>query len=353
MVKARATENHGGVIISGTGEDLEELYCALNTLVEKHDADKDGEIPESATNLRISSLCYDIRRALPVPTRPVPKGSSDPGASYGPVGDGGKILSFETGKELPFDLSLDGDGVGGEDLDGPEELEDLEELEEFEGFEGFDEDYIDTGELDEAYDDPDAADDGNDAEELQELGDSDDANVATLDEAGFHYESGAQTGLPLQAICEFRILWPELIFVSLLLREYLGSRYDLEYSKTLKGLDWSLEWVTVRRFQIVVLDCLCLHVSPAQAKSIRKIFLESYSFMRGYCTQYVDKLTNTYAGKSAEQRLKLLPLLPKRIMAQGSDYRFLEAEIRKTASEYGCPPWELSLVEEIPEDFKW
>ncbi len=158
-------------------------------------------------------------------------------------------------------------------------------------------------------------------------------------------EGGERTGLPLQSISGFRIMWPEVIFVSLLLREHLGSRYDLEYSKQLKGLDWTLDWVAVRRFQIVILDCLYLHVSPGQAKSIRKIFLESYSHMSGYCTQYVDKLTNTFARKNAEQRLKLLPLLPRRIMVQGNDYRSLEAGIRKTAREYGCPPWELSLIQ--------
>jgi hypothetical protein len=238
---------------------------------------------------------------------------------HGPVGEVGKILSFETGKELPFDLSLD-------------------------------EDYIDAGELDDDYDDPE------EVEEVEELDDLDGAGGADLDGqgvAGVHYEYGDQTGLPLQALCEFRIMWPELIFVCLVLRDYLGSRFDLEYSKTRKGLDWTLEWVTVRRFQIVVLDCLCMYASPSQAKSIRKIFTESYSNMGGYCTQYVDKLGNTYAGKNAAQRLKLLPLLPRKITFLGNEYRSLEAKIRKTAGEYGCPPWELSLVEEIPEDFIW
>ena len=168
-----------------------------------------------------------------------------------------------------------------------------------------------------------------------------------------NYESGKHTGLPLQATCEFSILWPELIFVCLLLKDYLGSRYDLEYGKRLKGLDWTLDWVVVRRFQIVVLDCLCLHASPVQVKSIRKVFLESNSSMHGYCTQYVDKLTHSFAGKNAEQRLKLLPLLPKRIVVPGNDYRLIEAEVRAMAREYRCPPWELSLMEDFPTNFDW
>jgi hypothetical protein len=261
---------------------------------------------------------------------------------HGPVGEVGKILSFETGKELPFDLSLDEEGREGEGFDEPEELENLEELEEFEGLEGFDEDYIDAGVLDDDYDDAEEVD------KVDELDDLDGQGVA-----GVHYEYGDQTGLPLQALCEFRILWPELIFVCLVLRDYLGSRYDLEYSKTRKGLDWTLEWVTVRRFQIVVLDCLCMYASPSQAKSIRKIFTESYPNLGGYCTQYVDKLACTYASKNAEQRLKLLPQLPRKITFLGSEYRSLEAKIRMTAREHGCPPWELSLVDEIPEDFIW
>jgi hypothetical protein len=347
VLKAKATNNHAGVVIRGTGADLEELYCALYTLMEKHDGLEDGEIPQSGTNLRIFTLCNDIRHALPASAASEAEGFDDPGAMKGPVGDAGRILSFRTGKELPFDQSLDEEEVGG---DG---LEELEELEEFDGIEDFDEDYIDAGELDDAYDD---AEDPEAVEELEEPGDAEDGGAGELADPlgqGFRYEPGKKTGLPLQAVCEFRIMWPDVIFVSLLLREYLGSRYDLEYGKKLKGLDWTLDWVAVRRFQIVVLDCLCLHVSPAQAKSIRKMFMESYSNMRGYCTQYVDKLSYTFAGKNAEQRLRTLSQLPRKILAQGNDYRAMEAEIRVTARDYGCPTWELGLVDETPPDFEW
>jgi hypothetical protein len=347
VLKAKATRNHAGVVIRGTGADLEELYCALNTLMEKRDGLEDGEIPQSGTNLRIFSLCNDIRHALPVPATSGPEGFDDPGAMKGPVGDAGRILSFKTGKELPFDLSLDGVESGD---DGLEDLEELEELEEFDGIEDFDEDYIDAGELDDSYDDVAAP------EAVEEPGSTEGDGAGDLVDPlvpGFRFAPGEKTGLPLQAVCEFRIMWPDVIFVSLLLREYLGSRYDLEYGKKLKGLDWTLDWVVVRRFQIVVLDCLCLHISPAQAKSIRKIFMESYSNLRGYCTQYVDKLSYTFAGKNAEQRLKSLPQLPRKIVAQGSDYRIMEAEIRVTARDYGCPTWELGLVEELPQNFEW
>ena len=350
MLKARATRNQGGVAISGTGEDLEELYRALNTLMEKRDGLEDGEVPQSGTNLRISSLCYDLRHALPVPTRALPEGLDDPGAMKGPVGDAGRILSFETGKELPFDLSLDEPGA---EADRVEEPEELEELDEFDGIDSLDEDFIDAGELDEDYDE---AEEAEELEELEEL-DSEDGvggvDLAATIGAGVHYEAGKQTGLPLQSECEFRILWPELIFVCLILRDYLGSRYDLEYSKKMRGLDWTTEWVAVRRFQIVILDCLCLYASPAQARSIRKVFMDSYSSMYDYCTQYADKLTNSFAGKNAEQRLKLLPQLPRKMISRGSDYRLMEAEIQSTAREYGCPPWELGLVEEVPPNFEW
>lgn len=339
MLKAKATRNHAGIVIQGTGADLEELYCALNTLMAKRDGLEDGEVPQSGTNLRISGLCHDIRRALPVPFRSESGESSDSGPMSGPASEAGKILSFETGKELPFDLSLD-------DVD----TEEAGELEDFDGMDGFDEDYIDAGELDEVYDDPEAAEE---LEELEEPDEMDPGDPASPFGPGFHSEPGEHTGLPLQVVCEFRIMWPEVIFVCLLLREYLGSRYDLEYNKKWKGLDWTLEWVAVRRFQIVVLECLCLHVSPAQARSIRKIFMESCSNLSGYCTQYVDKLTNTFAGRNAEQRLKTLSQLPRKLVAQGSDYSALDAEIRNKAGQSDCPPWELSLVDDTADDFVW
>ncbi|MFH2115708.1 MAG: hypothetical protein ABIJ86_14510 [Spirochaetota bacterium] len=347
MLKARATRNQGGVVISGTGGDLEELYCALNALMEKHDGQEGGGIPESGTNFRIVSLRHDIRHALPVPTRTLPEASADSGAMHGPVADAGRILSFETGKELPFDLSLDGDSIG---EDGLEEPEELEELEDFEGIESFDEDFIDTGELDEDYDEVGEADE---AESAVEVDGADGADLAAAVGAGVYYESGGQTGLPLQTVCEFRIMWPEVIFDCLVLREYLGSRYDLEYDKKQKGLDWTLDWVVVRRFQIVVLECLCLYAGPTQAKSIRKIFMDSFASMDGYCTQYVDKLVYVFAGKNAEQRLRLLPQLPKKMVTRGSEYQSLEAEMQSKARKYGCPTWELDLVEEVPADFKW
>jgi hypothetical protein len=31
----------------------------------------------------------------------------------------------------------------------------------------------------------------------------------------------------------------------------------------------------------------------------------------------------------------------------------MEAEVRATAREYGCPPWELSLIKGLPTDFDW
>ncbi|MGD9941069.1 MAG: hypothetical protein AB7T74_14840 [Clostridia bacterium] len=347
VLKAKATRNHAGVVIRGTGADLEELYCALNTLMEKRDGLVDGEIPQSGTNLRIFSLCNDIRHALPVSTTTETEGFDDPGAMKGPVVDAGRILSFKTGKELPFDQSLDGVESGD---DG---LEELEELEEFDGIEDFDEDYIDAGELDDAYDDAEEPEAMEELDEPGTMGNSTAGDLAGTLGPGFRFVPGEKTGLPLQAVCEFRIMWPDVIFVSLLLREYLGSRYDLAYGKKLKGLDWTLDWVAARRFQIVVLDCLCLHVSPAQARSIRKLFMESYSNLVGYCTQYVDKLSYTFAWKNVEQRLKMLPQLPRKIVAQGNDYRAMEAEIRLTARDYGCPTWELGLTEELPSDFEW
>ena len=341
MLKAKATINHGGVVISGLGEDLEELHHALTALLEKRDGLPNGEVPPSGANLRIAKLCQYIRHADPVAALAVPRAVTPVSPPRTPGEPAGKILSFASGKELPFDLSLEEEGAINDTLD---DAENLEELEEFVSSNGFDEDYIDSGVLDEAYDE------SEDSAAAVGMTDAERTLPAALAE---QLDMGKQTGLPLQDNFEFRMLWPQLIFACLVLQSYLGSRYELGYSKKLKGLDWTLDWVSVRRFQIIVLDCLCQNISPAQSKAIRGMFMDSLTSLDGYCTQYVDKLSYAFARKNAAQRLHLLPQLTKKIIVKSRDYWLLEAEIQSAARKSGRPTWELSLSEEAPNPIEW
>ncbi len=277
MIRITDSPRHAGIIVKATKDDLEELYNSLYILLEKLDMRADGQLTESTTSVRMSSLCYDIRHAMPLEEdRPPVKQENTPLPK--------NVLSFITGKPVGLDAS-------------PED--------EF------------------------ATDDTGDDED-------DDPELYAL--------SG-------NTLCEFRLLWPEAIFICFVLNIYLGNYALLKNRKSLKGIDWTPAWVSVRKFQVLVIECLCNTVIPSKSKSIKNLFMDNLWAPFDYCTHYIDSLAIEYISLTPEKRIRLLGLLPSKTTNKGRDYYLLESRVTASARHHGVPVWEIDT--DYPEEVDW
>lgn len=313
MITVFDSVRHTGIRVQGFLDDLAELYDAIMFINEAINAPEEGSLlEENALSLRLLSLCYDIRNAIPadeasdtdadgddgskvdvlddediaILTRGT--GLSFPGNDTAEDGREGKILRFDPGRSSPYGQDQSGNGHGSL-LDG--EYDDVESDDSGEG------------------PDPD--------------------------------------------LFEFRILWPEAIFLSFVMQVHLVLPINLKYKKKYKYHHQSVEWAVARAFQLKILECLFRVVPPGKVSSIRKLY-EEYLFITGsYCTQYIEYETLQYSKLDPTERPRRLGLLPARIVNTNSQYDTIESQVGSVARQHGVPAWEIAsgYLDDIEEDW--
>lgn len=148
---------------------------------------------------------------------------------------------------------------------------------------------------------------------------------------------------------QFEVLWPELLFVSLSLTEFLIMH---ERGKTVHS--WDSKAAVVRKFQSGVAKCLQETLTEKKFATIKKYFESSrYINHAYYTTQYIDKLNVEFIKMDKEKRLNNISIMAKRVAERDQRYVQAQAEVREAAAYHGVSQNEIRFKKEYPDDIDW
>lgn len=148
---------------------------------------------------------------------------------------------------------------------------------------------------------------------------------------------------------QFEVLWPELLFVSLSLTEYL-----VMYERGKSVHSWDPEAAAVRKFQAGVAKCLQETLTEKKFATVKKYFATSqYIEHADYTTQYIDKLNFEFLKMDKEKRLNNISIMAKRIAERDHHYVKAQVEVREAAAYHGVSKYEIRFGKEYPDDIDW
>jgi len=155
------------------------------------------------------------------------------------------------------------------------------------------------------------------------------------------------------------VYYPEVLFVTLAINDFIrlyankqakSAPFPLLDKKNL----WDPAIANARLFQSMVASCLKEVVTDASFKRMMNFLNKDYTWTDRYATQYVDLLNIRYlhAG-DREDRVKLLPIIVKRMVEKGKEYQEIERDVREMAIAKNCSEEELSLSWDYPDEIEW
>lgn len=148
---------------------------------------------------------------------------------------------------------------------------------------------------------------------------------------------------------QFEVLWPELLFVSFALNDFIEIH---ERSKTVHA--WNAESAAVRKFQAAVGQCLQETLTEKKFANIKKYFSYSaYNNFAHYATQYIDKLNIDFIKMDKEKRFNHISIMAKRIAVRDQNYLNAQAQIREVAAEMGVSQLNIRFGEDYPDEIDW
>lgn len=171
------------------------------------------------------------------------------------------------------------------------------------------------------------------------------ANGLDRDKMRFLSVVGSESNVYFQ----FEVLWPELLFVSFSLNEFIDKAVK---SKQLHAWDPSI--AAIRKFQAAVASCLAEVLPESKFKHVKKYmtshFLRSFY---GYTTPYIDELNIEFIKMKPEKRLAHISILVKRINEKNATYWKMEKTIQEAADKHGVPVDRIEIDADYPEEIDW
>ncbi|MBB6734265.1 DUF6904 family protein [Cohnella zeiphila] len=149
----------------------------------------------------------------------------------------------------------------------------------------------------------------------------------------------------LQAAGEMavNVCWPEALFLSVALNRFIKLYYAKE-----KRPDWERMLARVRKFQEELVACLRRTLPDAAYKPASVALGSSVFLEQEYMTHYLDELNVRFLELKPEKRLENIPVMAKRIVEQGEEYRKCKHAVLEAARMYKCPVDEIRIGAEMP-----
>ncbi len=147
-----------------------------------------------------------------------------------------------------------------------------------------------------------------------------------------------------------RIHLPEILFDIMALNDFIEI-----YSRKIKIPALNRDIQMIQLFQAEVTAALqTLMDAPAGARLAQLIY-GVFPRFAGYCTQYVEQMTEKHLGMSPEKRRQNILPLARKFNEKGLDYNRLVVDLQETAAELQCPIYDLESIIDIPElsDQEW
>ncbi|TWT16005.1 hypothetical protein [Planomicrobium sp. CPCC 101079] len=143
------------------------------------------------------------------------------------------------------------------------------------------------------------------------------------------------------------ILWPEILFAALVLRDFSRLRQAESESP-----EWDFHLHTIAHFQALILDCLHGQIEEENYRILLQAFSAS-SRMEDYAIQYIDFLNLQYIGMAVSQRKKALPSIAAKIAAQDQDYLSFRQQVIASANPSKKAIHEIPIQTDYPETILW
>lgn len=144
------------------------------------------------------------------------------------------------------------------------------------------------------------------------------------------------------------ILWPELIFTSIALNDFIKLHTEL-----IDQSIWNIHIAVIRKFQSIVANCLKELLSEEHYVIFMQLLHSKSPVYFRYASQYVDVLNLEYINLSMEQRKESLGAFAIRLMVEDDEYMALKEQILQAASVTKNEIHELPITISYPEKIEW
>jgi hypothetical protein len=156
----------------------------------------------------------------------------------------------------------------------------------------------------------------------------------------------------------FNVLWPELLFVTMALNEFIVLYAKKHAKNSYKPvLDYHNIWdesiAFIRQFQAIIARCIKETVPETSYSRIIKMMNYDYMSFSNYATQYLDELNCKFIDMDQEKRFKNITIMAKRLAEQGKEYQATKIAVLEAARKYNCHMTNIKSLKEYPETIDW
>lgn len=144
------------------------------------------------------------------------------------------------------------------------------------------------------------------------------------------------------------VLWPELIFTSIALNDFIRLHQEL-----IDSSDWNIDVAAIRKFQAAVADCLEQELNEEEYLVFLRMLHTKSPLTFRYATQYVDVLNLEYIQLSLEERKAHLASYALRLMLEDDEYVLLKSQLMEAASATKKSLHEIEIKAKYPETILW
>lgn len=154
-----------------------------------------------------------------------------------------------------------------------------------------------------------------------------------------------------------QIVWPEAIFVTAVLNEFIRMHLAKKVKRT-DPTDGKVIFdptiAQIRLLQVTVVSCLKEHVSEASFARLLTPMGRGHRWYEDYATQYVDLLNVRFLNFAPDKRLKSLSTMVKRLAEYGDEYDQIRRGVAAAALEHNCSALDIVMTgTEWPDTFEW
>jgi hypothetical protein len=175
---------------------------------------------------------------------------------------------------------------------------------------------------------------------------------------GLHQEQLKGGGSNPNFYLNFNILWPELIFVTMALNEFVDLYISKETENSFKDAEdyravWDPAVAHVRSFQSAIAEVFQQSIPEDSVTGIMKQLNTDYFDISHYATQYLDDLNFNYLEMDKEMRREKIITIAKHIAQQGNDYQKVKQDVQEEAEKNSCRMTDIGPFGEYPSHIEW
>ncbi|AYC28571.1 DUF6904 family protein [Paenisporosarcina cavernae] len=146
----------------------------------------------------------------------------------------------------------------------------------------------------------------------------------------------------------FEILWPELLFTTVALNDFIRL-----YTHKHKYAMLDIHVTTLRKFQSLVGELLEKVSDPKDFIQFMTTISSGVTSVEDYAVQYVDMMNLQFIDFTKEQRTEILGKLALKFAVPNPEYDSVKEKVIAAANPTKSSISDMSLKKEYPEEIEW